>query len=162
MPMIQRMVERNVQAFSDPVPDQTPTGGLGETKMFDVTEEEHGDQRLLQDFVCVITKLRGMNEIVRSSVGGGINIANSLLIQRFGSAEGFQASSDEEKDQYIGNLARAKDRFAQRWPTTAIGFSLFRMWLEALTEDDEELARHFSRGLAALSARSGGGAYPSR
>lgn len=126
--------------------------------MFDLVEEDD-NQRLLQDFVCVITKLRGVNEIARSSVGRSINIANSLLIQRFGSAEGFRAASDEEKGQYIGNLARANEHFEQRWPTTAIGFSLFRMWLEALTEEDEALAQHFSRGLAALSARNGGGAY---
>ena len=115
--------------------------------------------RLLQDFARVIMRLRGANEFIQSSVGRSINIANSLLIQRFGSAEGFRAASDEKKGQYIGNLARANEHFAQRWPTTAIGFSLFRMWLEALTEEDEALAQHFSRGLAALSARNGGGAY---
>src|SRR5271169_2910962 len=113
------VIRPSARARPWPSPARLSAGGLGETKMFDLVEED-GDQRLLQDFVCVITKLRGANEIVRSAVGRAINIANSLLIQRFGSAEGFQASSDEEKGQYIGNFARANEHFAQRWPTTAI------------------------------------------
>ncbi len=121
-------------------------------------EDEQRD-RLLRDFTHVIRRLRGANELIRGSVGRSINIANRLFIQRFGSAEGFRASSDEKKNQYIGSLARAEEHFTNRWPTTAIGFSLFKMWLEALTERDELLAKHFSRGLAALSAKGSGGTY---
>jgi hypothetical protein len=121
-------------------------------------EDQHRD-RLLRDFVRVITRLRGANELIRSSVGRSIDIANQLFIQRFGSVEHFQASSGEKKDQYIGSLARAEECFTNRWPTTAIGFSLFKMWLEALTEKDEALAKHLSIGLSALSAKGSGGMY---
>jgi hypothetical protein len=121
-------------------------------------EDEHRD-RLLRDFVRVITRLRDANELIQSSVGRSINVADQLFVQRFGSVERFQASSGEKKDQYIGSIARAEECFTNRWPTMAIGFSLFKMWLEALTEEDEALAKHLSRGLSALSAKGSGGMY---
>jgi len=114
-------------------------------------------ERLLREFASVIAKLRGANELIQGSVGRSINIANCLFIQRFGSAAKFQASSDEQQNQYIGSLARAEERFTNRWPSTAIGFSLFKMWLEALTEEDIALPQLFARALAALSAKGDGG-----
>jgi hypothetical protein len=134
---------------------------IREEQMFDVIEECDNQlrDRLLKDFVRVIARLRGADDLAQRSVGHSINIANSLFIQRFGSAEKFQASSDEKKRQYIGNLARAEERFAGRWSTMAVGFSLFKMWLEALVEEDEALVRHLSSCLTALSAKSGEAAY---
>jgi len=129
--------------------------------MFDVLEkrETQRHERLLREFARQIRKLRGAKESIQSSVGRGINIANSMFMQRFGSAEKFQVLSSDEQIQYIESLTKAEERFTRRWPTMAIGFSLFKLWLEALIEEDEASVKHFSRGLAVLSAKGGEGVY---
>jgi hypothetical protein len=124
-------------------------------------EIQHLDQ-VLHEFVSVIATLSGTNESFRSSVGRGICVASSLFVQRFGSAEAFQESPEARKAQYIRSLADAEARFSTRWPTMAIGFALFRLWLEALFKGDQALAHNLWTGLAALGSREGGSVCDSR
>jgi len=112
--------------------------------------------RVLEEFVSLITRLCGANALFRSSVGQGVSIANSLFVQRFGSAEEFQGSPEDRKAQYIRSLAGAEVHFNKRWPTMAIGFSLFRLWLEALLKEDEALVQNLWKGLVVLGASGGG------
>jgi hypothetical protein len=124
-------------------------------------ELQHLD-RVLHEFVSVITTLSGTSESFRTSVGRGICIASSLFVQRFGSARTFQQSPEASKAQYIQSFADAEARFSKRWPTMAIGFALFRLWLEALFKGDQTLARNLWTGLAALAGREGGSVCDSR
>jgi hypothetical protein len=121
-----------------------------------VEHEDPRHGRVLEEFVSVITRLCGANRAFRNSVGQGVSIANSLFAQRFGSVEEFQGSPEQRKSSYIRSLAGAERHFNKRWPTMAIGFCLFRLWLEALLEEDEALVQNLWKGLVVLGAGSGG------
>jgi hypothetical protein len=110
--------------------------------------------RLLLDFAQLFGRVRVANPGIHACIGRGINIAHDMLVLRFGSTERFQAAPDVLKAGYIHILTQAHARFAERWPTIAVGFALYRLWLEALAAGDAALAQHFQRGLAGLSIKS--------
>lgn len=108
---------------------------------------------LRDDFLRVTTRLRAADPVIQMAVGHSINMANSLFIQRFGSIAGFRGLSKPEKFQYIEALTNAEENMAKEQPQAAVGFALFKMWIAALTEEDEELLQEFSTGLAELSRK---------
>ena len=117
---------------------------------------KHDDQHregLRNDFLRVTTKLKSADPGIRMAVGHSINMANSLFMQRFGGVQGFRALSRSEKLKYIEALTKAEGNTAKEQPHRSIGFALFKMWVGALTEEDEELIEEFSHGLAELSGR---------
>lgn len=123
--------------------------------MFGLFRKRENSQRegLRQDFERATTKLRRADPFVQAAVGHSINMANSIFMQRFGNVDQFRALPKDEKIQYIMALSRAEEGFAKDQPHAAVGFALFKMWIGALTAEDEELVQQFSKALAVLSAQ---------
>ncbi len=126
--------------------------------MLDLIEEaeELRLARLQYEFDRLMQRVRNASDPFQGSVGRSINIAKWIFFRRFGGVEPFRGSSLERKVDYIGRLAGAEARFRTRWPSTAIGFALFQIWLEALAVDADELQLQFARTLVALSVKAGG------
>lgn len=108
---------------------------------------------LRDDFLRVTTRLRAADPAIQMAVGHSINMANSLFIQRFGSIAVFRGLPKPEKYKYIEALTNAEEKMTKEKPQAAVGFALFKMWIGALTEDDEDLLQEFSAGLAELSRK---------
>lgn len=110
-------------------------------------------ERLRQDFARVMTKLGQAENLIQVAVGHSVNMANSMFTQRFGSVAAFRKLPKKKKIEYITALSRAEEAFAKEQPHTSVGFALFKMWVGAVTEDDEELIQEFSKGLESLSKK---------
>lgn len=115
--------------------------------------EDSNRQGLRDDFVNVTTKLQGAEEVVQMAVGHTINILNTAFITRFKSIAEFRNISASEKFKYIESLTVFEDKIRQKDPAASIGAALFKMWVGALTANDEELCQQFSKGLATLSRK---------
>jgi hypothetical protein len=118
--------------------------------------KKHDDryrEELRNDFLRVTTKLKSADSAIQMAVGHSINLANSLFMQRFGGVAGFRALSKSEKLKYIEALTITEENMAKDQPHASIGFALFKMWIGALTEEDEELRKEFSHGLSELSRK---------
>lgn len=108
---------------------------------------------LRQDFARVTSTLGRAENLVQVAVGHSINMANSMFIQRFGSAARFRKLPKNQRLEYIAALSRAEEKMVKEQPHAAVGFALFKMWIAAVTEDDEELIQEFSKGLASFSRK---------
>jgi hypothetical protein len=106
-----------------------------------------------EQFEGTISALRETDEASQVAVGHSINMANSILIKRFGSIDAFRQLPKSSKLEYINKLSQVKDDLSERDPHAALGFVLYGMWLGAVTESDDELAHKFSSELAYFSRK---------
>lgn len=120
--------------------------------LFKKRENPHREE-LRNDYVRVTTMLKAADPTIQMAVGHSINMANSIFMERFGGIANFRSLSKSEKLKYIEALTSAEEKMAKEQPHAAVGFALFKMWIAALTEEDEELLQRFSNGLAELSRK---------
>lgn len=110
-------------------------------------------QQFRDEFVTVTAKLWSADELTQVAVGHGLNLMTTAFMQRFGDIKTFSALPQEEKNVYIKSLTKAEEGLIAKDPYAALGIGLFKMWIGALTADDEELIRHFSKDLALISKK---------
>ena len=116
-------------------------------------KELSGRKEFREEFVTVMDKLRSADELIQVAVGHALNLMNTAFMQRFGAIKTFRALPQEEKNAYIRSLAKAEEGLISKDPHAALGIGLFKMWIGALTADDEELIRQFSEELALISRK---------
>jgi hypothetical protein len=97
-----------------------------------------------KEFEQHVNKLRDGDELARASAGQGIKMANSFFMQTFSKVEKFVELSKVEQMAFIGKLAGMGEKLSKVDPQTALGITLFRMWLVAVAEGDGELMDHFA------------------
>ncbi len=101
-------------------------------------------QAAREEFEQHANKLRDGDELVRLSAGQGIKLANSFFMQTFSKVEKFIELSAAEQMAFIGKLAGMGEQLSKVEPQTALGITLFKMWLVAVAEGDGELMDHFA------------------
>ena len=106
---------------------------------------------LREDFDKLMSSLNRGNPTVRMVVGHSINIVNTAFVARFGRLDTFRNLPKDEKLKYIASLTKAEELASKDHPEASVAFVLFKMWIAALTESDDELFSHFSKGIAVLS-----------
>ncbi len=107
---------------------------------------------LEQRFDQGIAELRLRDAETQVAVGHAINLANSLFIQRFGSADRFRRLTFAEKRKYAEQLNEAQGELLRKGLTwEGLGFMLFKSWVITLAANGSELERRFSKELASLS-----------
>jgi hypothetical protein len=116
-------------------------------------KEPPGRKAFREEFDTVTAKLRTADEVSQVAVGHSINMANSFFIQPFTAIESFRKLPKAEKLAYIQSLTSMEEKLTAKDPHAAVGFGLFKMWVGALAEDDEELIARFSKELAFLSRK---------
>ena len=112
-----------------------------------------GRREFRAEFEAATARLRRTDEVTQMAVGHSINMAHSFFAQRFGDAKSFRALSADEKHSYIQSLTAMEEKMMQKDPHAGLGFGLFKMWVGALTANDEELVREFSNALAFFSKK---------
>jgi len=116
-------------------------------------KELQGRKAFREEFDTVTAKLRRADEASQVAAGHSINMANSFFIQRFTAIESFRKLPKAEKLAYIHSLTSMEEKVTTKDPHAAVGFGLFKMWVGALSEDDEELISRFSKELAFFSKK---------
>lgn len=106
---------------------------------------------LREDFDKLMDSLNQASPIARVAVGDSINMVNTAFVARFGRPEAFRTLPKDEKLKYIASLIKAEELASRGHPEASVAFALFKMWIAALTENDDELFSHFSKGIAVLS-----------
>lgn len=114
-------------------------------------KEPPGRKAFREEFDTVTAKLRRADELSQVAVGHSVNMANSFFIQRFSTIESFRKLPKAEKLAYIQSLTAMEEKLTGKDPHAAVGFGIFKMWVGALSEDDEELIARFSKELAFAS-----------
>ena len=97
-----------------------------------------------EEFEQHANKLRDADELAQRSAGQGIKMANSFFMQTFSKVEIFIELPTAEQMAFIGKLAGMGEKLSKVDPQTALGITLFRMWLVAVAEGDGELMDHFA------------------
>lgn len=115
--------------------------------------EPPGRREFRAEFETVTARLRKTDELTQMVVGHSINMAHSFFAQRFGDVKSFRALSADEKHSYIQSLTAMEEKMMQEDPHAGLGFGLFKMWVGALTANDEELAKEFTDTLAFFSKK---------
>lgn len=106
---------------------------------------------LRQQFSQIVGTLKSADELARAAVGHGVNMMNSLFVKRFGEVSGFQRRSKAENLAFIDSLTHLEQKLASEDPHGALGVILFKMWVGAVAERDQELMNEFSAELTSLS-----------
>jgi hypothetical protein len=99
-------------------------------------------------------KLRDADALAQLSAGQGIKMANSFFMQTFSKVEGFIEHSKAEQMAFIEKLAGMGKKLSKVDPQTALGITLFRMWLAAVAEGDGELMDYFADELMYFTSNS--------
>lgn len=116
-------------------------------------EEVPGRMEFRAEFETVTQRLRGADEATQMAVGHSINMANGFFAQKFGNIRSFRALSSDEKHSYIESLTAMEAAMMRKDRHAGLGFGLFKMWIGAVTANDEELIKEFSRELAFFSKK---------
>ena len=92
----------------------------------------------------------------QAAVGHSINMAHSIFIKKFGSADKFMQLSHSQKVGYLEKLTAMEDQVRDNLgdPIGAVGIALIKMWVCALAEKDNDLIAHFSGPISTLSAKA--------
>jgi len=107
-----------------------------------------------EEFELHVNTLRDGDELARISAGQGITMANSFFMQTFSRVETFIELSNAEQMAFIGKLAGMGEKLSKVDPQTALGITLFRMWLIAVAEGDGELMDHFADELVYFTSNA--------
>lgn len=117
-------------------------------------ELEPPERRELRvEFETVTDALMEADLAVQVAVGTGINLANSLFTKEFRTVAEFSRLSKSIKVDYVNRLTVAEKRLKDERGDfhASLGFGLFKGWLGAITEDDEDLVDNFGARLNTLS-----------
>ena len=127
------------------------------------SNKERADRKALRlEFETTTRTLCSADEVTQVAVGHCINLANTAFMARFSSIERFKSMEMNEKLDYIKSLSRAEGGLGKRDAEAALGFGLFKMWIGAITADDDQLSAQFSKELAFFSRKGdlgGSGAF---
>ena len=121
--------------------------------MFFKSKEDADKKAMREDFEDIVSQLRTAPELSQAGVGQGINMAFSFFEQRFGGVSEFQLLSTAEQIDYIKRLAEMEEKLGADNPHASIAYALFKMWVAAVSEKDDGLAKHFSTELAYFSIK---------
>jgi len=112
---------------------------------------ERARQETIDQFNSAIEKLKIADESVNFSVGHGINMASSFFFKKFEDVSNFQLLPKAEKINFVQDLATTGDEVRKKDQLMGLGFSLFKMWIVAIMQEDMELAKYFSENLSNIS-----------
>jgi len=108
-------------------------------------KEFPGRKEFLQEFGKFTRALRRADDETQIAVGHSINMANSMLIKRFGSIDAFCEQPTSERIEFIQSLRAFEEELSQQYPSVALGIGLFKVWVGVLCEQDQELISLFSK-----------------
>jgi hypothetical protein len=111
-------------------------------------------QAAREEFEQYANKLRDADALARVSAGQGIRMANSFFMQTFSKVEKFIELSKAEQMAFIEKLAGMGKKLSKVDPQTALGITLFKMWLVAVAEGDGELMDHFADELVYFTSNA--------
>ena len=113
-------------------------------------------RQLREEFEGHVGKLRNGPEAARSAAGHGIRMANDFFMQANGSVPAFVERPKQEQIDFIDKLIGMAEKLEKVDGQTALGITLFRLWLVALAAGDDELMDSFAVELAYLTGSAGG------
>lgn len=118
-------------------------------------KEDPNRKAFRKEFEQVARSIRQADETVQAAVGHAINMANSMFYQTFSDVADFQRVSNQERIQYIHKLTHMEEslRDDKGDLPSSLGFGLFKMWVGAVSENDDELAEKFGAELAHFSQK---------
>lgn len=116
-------------------------------------EPEAGERRQLREqFGQHVEKLKGGPEAARIAAGHGIKMANDFFMQTNGSVPAFIDLPKKEQIAFIEKLIGMAEKLEKVDGQTALGITLFRLWLVALAAGDGPLMDSFADELACLTS----------
>jgi len=121
--------------------------------MFFKKTEDPDKKTMREDFEGIVSQLRTAPELSQAGVGHGINMAFSLFEQRFGGIEGFRALSTAKQIDYIHNLTEMEEKLGTENPHASVAYTLFKIWVAAVSDEDDVLVKQFSADLAYFSRK---------
>lgn len=113
--------------------------------------EAAGRRQLREEFRRHIERLENDDERARRAAGQGISMANDFFMQSHGSVGAFVALPKPEQIAFIEKLIGMSEKLEKVDGKTALGITLFRLWLVALAAGDGPLMDSFADELGRLT-----------
>ena len=116
-----------------------------------MTGVDHREE-MRRDFDEVTSGLKEADRAIQVCVGVGLNLSYSMFIKNFESQARFSEKPKSEKIEYINKMSNFEDTIrSDKDEVVAVGIALFKMWLAAVTEGDNQLIEHFHIEMDRLS-----------
>jgi hypothetical protein len=114
--------------------------------------DEVGRKGLCNDFDSLTAEINSADATTQVAVGHALNVMHSIFNKSFSNLAEFKSLSKSEQIGYLNNMTQFEEELLQRNSNEmAIGCALFKMWVGALAESDDDLADYFERELEKLS-----------
>jgi hypothetical protein len=114
--------------------------------------DEVGRKGLCKDFDKLTADINAADQVTQVAIGHGLNLVHSIFRKSYCDLADYKALPKSEKIEYLNRMSRFEEELLeQNNRETAIGCALFKMWLGAIAEGDDELAGYFSNQLEQLS-----------
>jgi hypothetical protein len=121
---------------------------FGFFKKKEIVEEEkpesHKQKAAREEFERHTNKVRSSDKAAHDSAGQGIKMANDFFMQTYSKVDKFIGLPKAEQMEFIEKLAGMGEKLGKVDTQTALGITLFRMWLAAVSEGDGELMDYFA------------------
>lgn len=123
--------------------------------MFNLFRPKEAPERkeFRETFMRYATNLRNSDETVQALVGHAINMANSLFFRTYSDIAEFESQPKSAQLDYINKLSVMEKKLDKSEPVLALGFGLFKMWIAAVVDDDQELMEEFFVELSYFSKK---------
>lgn len=113
-------------------------------------------QGLLEDFLKARNAIRAAPHDAQVGVAVGLNTATTMFVKRFGGVSGFSNLGKSERLAYLRKIADFEERLISTDKLTGLGVAIFKMWLGAVIENDQELLDKIEPFLKELSFKGPG------
>jgi len=113
-------------------------------------------RQLREEFERHAEGLRNGPEAARTAAAQGIKMANDFFMQTHGNVPAFVELPKGEQIAFIEKLIGMAEKLEKVDGPTALGITLFRLWLVALAAGDGPLMDSFADELATLTRSAGG------
>ena len=106
---------------------------------------------LLNDFHKARAAIGKADRASQISIAVGLNMAITLFSKKFGGPQGFSREDKGRRIAYLKSLDNLEEKMRVHDPLFSIGVAVFKMWVAALVEDDDDLRSQIEPFLDELS-----------
>jgi len=95
-------------------------------------------RRVANKYVDARTQLRSANKEARKQIRHAVDVANTKLVREHSSLSSFFMLPKVDQMDFIGSLGAAAVEIRRTDPITGVGFDLYKMWLMANIDQDQQ------------------------
>lgn len=106
---------------------------------------------LVNDFHKARTAINNADRPTQAAIAAGLNMTTTLFYKKYGGPQGFSRENRGQRIAYLKSLNDFEEKMRVQDPLFSLGVAVFKMWVAALAEDDNDLRMQIEPFLYELS-----------